>query len=231
MKTLKYTLLSSAIMLSISQPAQAALVAFDFTGLGGVAAASSGVRWGSFISGRISYDTSTAVNTVNGVYEFTPSYVNEFTVNVHTTQNSINYSLTAGAAPESTQEGVVSGSTPDMEIWISNTPGSSDALRYNAYNAQAINDYGEPRYTRFSLILGGVDVLNYYDLPDYVPNLSDFQNVELIAWSENPTTGYRSHLFTVQELAFTEVSAVPVPAAIWLFGSGLLGLAGVARRK
>ena len=27
------------------------------------------------------------------------------------------------------------------------------------------------------------------------------------------------------------VSAVPVPAAAWLFGSGLLGLAGVARRK
>jgi len=28
-----------------------------------------------------------------------------------------------------------------------------------------------------------------------------------------------------------DVSAVPVPAAMWLFGSGLLGLIGVARRK
>lgn len=27
------------------------------------------------------------------------------------------------------------------------------------------------------------------------------------------------------------VSAVPVPAAVWLFGSGLIGLAGVARRR
>jgi len=27
------------------------------------------------------------------------------------------------------------------------------------------------------------------------------------------------------------VSAVPVPAAVWLFGSGLLGLAGIARRR
>ena len=28
-----------------------------------------------------------------------------------------------------------------------------------------------------------------------------------------------------------EITAVPVPAAVWLFGSGLLGLIGVARRK
>lgn len=28
-----------------------------------------------------------------------------------------------------------------------------------------------------------------------------------------------------------DVSAVPVPAAVWLFGSGLLGLIGVAKRK
>ena len=27
------------------------------------------------------------------------------------------------------------------------------------------------------------------------------------------------------------VTAVPLPAALWLFGSGLLGLLGVARRK
>ena len=28
-----------------------------------------------------------------------------------------------------------------------------------------------------------------------------------------------------------DVSAVPVPAAVWLFGSGLLGLIGIARKK
>jgi len=31
--------------------------------------------------------------------------------------------------------------------------------------------------------------------------------------------------------SIVEVSAVPVPAAVWLFGSGLIGLAGVARRR
>jgi hypothetical protein len=32
-------------------------------------------------------------------------------------------------------------------------------------------------------------------------------------------------------LTVTNISSVPVPAAAWLFGSGLLGLVGVARRK
>ncbi len=28
-----------------------------------------------------------------------------------------------------------------------------------------------------------------------------------------------------------DVSAVPIPSAVWLFGSGLIGLIGIARRK
>ncbi len=32
-------------------------------------------------------------------------------------------------------------------------------------------------------------------------------------------------------VAISDLSAVPVPAAVWLFGSGLLGLLGVARRR
>jgi len=31
--------------------------------------------------------------------------------------------------------------------------------------------------------------------------------------------------------SWTRISAVPVPAAAWLFGSGLIGLIGIARRK
>jgi len=37
--------------------------------------------------------------------------------------------------------------------------------------------------------------------------------------------------FAQGEWVVTEVSAVPIPAAVWLFGSGLIGLAGFARRK
>lgn len=37
--------------------------------------------------------------------------------------------------------------------------------------------------------------------------------------------------FSMDTLAVTTVSAVPVPAAVWLFGSGLVGLIGIARRR
>ena len=32
-------------------------------------------------------------------------------------------------------------------------------------------------------------------------------------------------------MTVTAINTVPVPAAIWLFGSGLLGLIGISRRK
>lgn len=37
-----------------------------------------------------------------------------------------------------------------------------------------------------------------------------------------------THIIGIDNLEF---SAVPIPAAVWLFGSGLIGLIGVARRK
>ena len=48
---------------------------------------------------------------------------------------------------------------------------------------------------------------------------------------DTETTAVRSTDFGHISYAAWEVSAVPVPAAIWLFGSGLIGLVGFARRK
>jgi len=46
-------------------------------------------------------------------------------------------------------------------------------------------------------------------------------------WGDFNTQQY-SEIFNV---TITSTSAVPVPAAVWLFGSGLLGLVGIARRR
>lgn len=52
-------------------------------------------------------------------------------------------------------------------------------------------------------------------------------------WGNGPAGGANSQFPnpTHVRVEFTEYSFVPVPAAAWLFASGLIGLAGLARRK
>ena len=49
------------------------------------------------------------------------------------------------------------------------------------------------------------------------------------AWTAFDGTPY-TEKFNIT-LNGTAATVIPVPAAVWLFGSGLLGLVGVARRK
>jgi hypothetical protein len=44
----------------------------------------------------------------------------------------------------------------------------------------------------------------------------------------NPLGNY---VMIADAVRFERLSAIPIPAAVWLFGSGLLGLVGMARRK
>ena len=51
-------------------------------------------------------------------------------------------------------------------------------------------------------------------------------------WAENPATvGVKVSVDNFSLNAPNTPNPVPLPAAVWLFGSGLLGLIGVARRK
>ena len=43
--------------------------------------------------------------------------------------------------------------------------------------------------------------------------------------------GLKDNFYYAWAVRSGDVSAVPVPAAAWLFGSGLIGLLGVAKRK
>jgi len=68
-------------------------------------------------------------------------------------------------------------------------------------------------------------LLAFYGLPDvlYTGGLN-------LSFSTDATMGVD---FTTSSLGSGGITnqAVPVPAALWLFGSGLVGLAGLARRK
>jgi len=47
--------------------------------------------------------------------------------------------------------------------------------------------------------------------------------------ASNPDIGLQG--FDQLGYNFTSVTLIPLPAAVWLFGSGLLGLIGIARRR
>lgn len=69
----------------------------------------------------------------------------------------------------------------------------------------------------------------YWSATEYAPNTSYAWFFSMNFGNQNVTnksSGY--YAWAVQS---GDVSAVPVPAAVWLFGSGLIGLAGFARRK
>ncbi len=72
--------------------------------------------------------------------------------------------------------------------------------------------------------------LGYYWSSEYATNTNS-------AWNFLMQSGYQSHTNKTNWSVYVwavhsgDVSAVPVPAAMWLFGSGLLGLVGVARRR
>jgi hypothetical protein len=69
----------------------------------------------------------------------------------------------------------------------------------------------------------------YWSATEYAPNTS-------LAWIFNFSNGNQNYNYkTVNYYAWAvhagDVGAVPVPAAVWLFGSGLIGLVGLGRQR
>lgn len=57
-------------------------------------------------------------------------------------------------------------------------------------------------------------------------NLACLTAAEVVYTAEWATLGQE-----LSHISFYDTGEVPLPAAVWLFGSGLLGMAGIARRK
>lgn len=96
---------------------------------------------------------------------------------------------------------------------------------FNVADNSANLDYQNGGFTVFGRVIGnGMDVIDAIAaLPVYNAG-GAFANLPLTNYSGGSVTG--TNLVMV-----TNVSAVPVPAAAWLFGSGLLGLIGLGCRK
>ena len=93
---------------------------------------------------------------------------------------------------------------PDSSAWSVSVSGSLDA---NASFLEA-NTYGTNGTAHFEILSASTNILS--------PGLYNYT--------------HDSYVFSAA-VWYEAVEPVPIPAAIWLFGSGLLGLIGVARRK
>lgn len=110
--------------------------------------------------------------------------------------------------------------------------GNSDSATsqwfFNLADNSANLDFQNGGFTVFGQVLGnGMDIVDAIAaLPTY--NITGVHS----AFTDVPLNGYAGTYDPANQLVYVNnISAIPVPAAVWLFGSGLIGLIGVARRK
>lgn len=119
-----------------------------------------------------------------------------------------------------TDDGVLTATDADSWFWDNGlnehganifTTDATVAVGQTA-NVQFLSKQAGSRESIFDLgcvcVLPGVD-----ELPISIADIGTFQ------------------LFDNGDLKFTAAAAIPVPAAVWLFGSAIVGLGGIARRK
>jgi hypothetical protein len=126
-------------------------------------------------------------------------------------------------------------SDPLIETGI--TIGDGDTESFNPFSADAedvvfkgLNNTNAYRY-KLTFNLDAAQTTAFMNNSNVVVNFADGV-LALCGW-----WNYSNCIENIDDAPYAqvdytyEVSSVPVPAAVWLFGSALLGLAGVARRK
>jgi len=128
------------------------------------------------------------------------------------------------------------GFSDDSFVPLFSVPGSTDGIGLGGPSGNlnsgeavfvwALNPSGAPQWTsRPSENSDGLDHMVTWEIIGGAGN-----NIGnwVIAWEDLAGGGDRDFNDIVVE---ANVAPVPVPAAVWLFGSGLLGVIGIARRK
>jgi len=153
--------------------------------------------------------------TYDGINDIYPGGLQEVPVDTPV-QNEFSLSNVRGTLAMATLAGDPNSATSQ---WFINLEDNSPFL-----------DTQNGGFTVFGRVIGsGMDVVDAIAaVPVY--NLTNIHP----AFGEIPLSGYAGAFDSDNQLikiSNVSVSAVPIPAAVWLFGSGLLGLIGLARRK
>jgi len=194
------------ILAAFSTPSSASLVTWDFSGEITSAGVFSDFTVNESWSLSISFD-SAQTGTASG---FNTTYVGDATFS----------SLSYGASDTTTQI-IIADAPNQLQIFMSPPDAVLPDLNYN------VGGTGTPSDLQVNLSFDGSGP-GTEDLGDYL-NLSSFtlsstSMVVRVPSSASPTG-------VVNEITASPAAIVPIPGAVWLFGSGLLGLVRISRRK
>lgn len=115
-----------------------------------------------------------------------------------------------------------------------------DLDNYNYTRTLTKQSFGLQAYSNDNAFLSGTidDFVQGFDTDILFSNgrssvdIRDFTSVETCVAVNDCTTTYNAGSYSLTgELTSASFSVVPIPSAVWLFGSGLLGLIGLTRRK
>lgn len=128
----------------------------------------------------------------------------------------------------------ITNTTPDFPDYIMQTAFqmySTTIVDPSAEFYTFIISPDDKNYGTFELAKTPGQTLDLYTHEEQIPFYTPFNiNEPLLEGHYNIQAEYLGRGITEYTYAI-EVSPVPLPAAIWMFGSGLIGLIGIARRK
>ena len=152
--------------------------------------------------------------------------------------NIENWSLTLTAPdPSSNTGGVISDTISKSTGDSVSIVGPFNTTAVSATATQLLYDFNfthpqDPTGSIYMLFLGATSPNLNWCLETTICNSDGVGSMEYISYID--TSGNKVLLSSVNhtgEIVFANTAVIPVPAAVWLFGSGLIGLAGIARRK
>lgn len=180
--------------------------------------------FGSFASNNNLVWNVAALDTTGGTNVGGQHYLSTTNASQTTVQNTSNGKLTNGFIAVNNYVNAINGVDSDSAINNSKAFASADGVAYFDAGFKK-NWLGNASFDSTAAV---GQSLNFFSLA--VSSTSSLGKISATQFgSANGNATWV--LGTDGTLNYTVPSAVPVPAAVWLLGSGLIGMVGVARRK
>ena len=191
--------------------AQAAIVTWNFSGA----------------SGGVAYPADT-MNPLDGIIDYGTAFTGSITFD------------DSGVPDRLTSDGTIYAQIYNniLDFNVDFAPGyniHSDGGSFNLSGNMAIT-YGTDAGTRVDEMLMSTSTFINDNRPTVTTNLEGFfvmpdriRDPYLSLWFSDGQENFKANMS--MRLDSVSVSAVPVPAAAWLFGSGLIGLIGISKKR